>query len=468
MEREVLSFIERRQLIKGPATVLVGVSGGPDSMALLHFLNQYKNLLNINLIALTVDHQLRGDVSRAEGNYVKDKCEHWSIPFIQKTIDVKSYMKKNKVSQQTASRELRYAVYENVLKKTEAHYLALGHHADDQVETMLMALTKVTRPEVLSGIPISRFFNGSEIIRPLLSVNKIAIETYCEKYRIHPRYDASNEDLDYERNYFREMIVPLLQERNPNLYKTAQIMSENLQSDHAYINKEAQILFDSLLKEQKEPHRFILKKKKFQKYAKSLQRRVYKLILDYLYKNKDIELSYEHEAIFMQLIDEETSNQVLDFPYGLKLEKSYEDIHFFFSTIEVENNDINEPLILNLNKTINLDLNKKLSSTLLREDTTDLKTSDSNIYYFEKESVELPLKVRKRKPGDRISWQGLNGSKKIKDILIDNKVPRTIRDKLFIVTDSKDEVLWVIGLVKGLPQNSNGTGPYIKLEYKEI
>src|SRR5699024_12662587 len=108
-EREILSLIKSRQLIKGPSTVLVGVSGGPDSMALFHFLNQYKNLLNINLIALTVDHQLRGDISRAEGNYVKDKCEHWSIPFIQKTIDVKSYMKKNKVSQQTASRELRYA-----------------------------------------------------------------------------------------------------------------------------------------------------------------------------------------------------------------------------------------------------------------------------------------------------------------------------------------------------------------------
>src|SRR5699024_12594835 len=103
--------------------------------------------------------------------------------------------------------------------------------------------------------------------------------------------------------------------------------------------------------------------------------------------------------------------------------------------------DINEPLILNLNKTINLDLNKKLSSTLIRKDNTDLKTRDYNIYYFEKESVKLPIKVRKRMPGDRISWQGLNGSKKIKDILIDNKVPRTIRDKLFIVTDSEDEVL---------------------------
>src|SRR5690625_8041807 len=110
MEREVLSFIERRQLIKGPATVLVGVSGGPDSMALLHFLNQYKNLLNINLIALTVDHQLRGDVSRAEVNYVKDKYDHSSIPIILKTIDVKSYMHKNKVIKQTVSIELRNPV----------------------------------------------------------------------------------------------------------------------------------------------------------------------------------------------------------------------------------------------------------------------------------------------------------------------------------------------------------------------
>src|SRR5699024_6084222 len=103
--------------------------------------------------------------------------------------------------------------------------------------------------------------------------------------------------------------------------------------------------------------------------------------------------------------------------------------------------------------------NKKLSSTLLRKDTTDLKTRDSNIYYFEKESVKLPLKVRKRMPGDRISWQGLNGSKKIKDILIDNKVQRTIRDKLFIVTDSEDEVLERIGLVKELTKKSSGNRP---------
>src|SRR5699024_10093781 len=142
----------------------------------------------------------------------------------------------------------RYAVYENVLKKTEAHYLALGHHADDQVETMLMALTKVTRPEVLSGIPISRFFNGSEIIRLLLSVNKIAIETYCEKHRIHPRYDGSNVDHGYERNELRWKLLTLLQERIPLLYKIAQLRSKNSQCHHSYINKDAQILFHLRIK----------------------------------------------------------------------------------------------------------------------------------------------------------------------------------------------------------------------------
>src|SRR5699024_9294443 len=188
-------------------------------------LNQYKNLLNINLIALTVDHQLRGDISRAEGNYVKDKCEHWSIPVIQKTIDVKSYMKKNKVSQQTASREVRYAVYENVLKKTEAHYLALGHHADDQVETMLMALTKVTRPEVLSGIPISRFFNGSEIIRRLLIVIKIVIKNYCKIKHINIKEDDYNEDLNNESKYIKVKILTKLKKRNPNHYKICKTIS---------------------------------------------------------------------------------------------------------------------------------------------------------------------------------------------------------------------------------------------------
>ena len=449
MENEALLFIDKHKLIKGPATVLIGVSGGPDSMALLHFLNRYKSRLNIELIALSIDHQLRGEESKADSEYVKQQCRDWGIPFKQVDVDVKSYIQKYKLSQQTASRKARYDTYIDVLKKTNAKYLALGHHADDQVETMLMALAKVTRPEVLSGIPLKRPLNGSEIIRPLLSVNKEMIESYCKQNNINPRYDASNEDLDYERNYYREKIVPLLQERNPNLYITAQIMSEKLQEDHTYLEKEAKKLFNSVIVKETRARSVNLDRRDFKKIAKPLQRRVYQLTLDYLYENKEGILSYEHETIFMRLVNEEDSNHVLDFPLGLKLEKSYDTIRFYFKQIEKKHQIY--PLKINIGEKV--ELNSK---------------DDPNIYYCEKNSVKLPLKIRNRQPGDRVTWEGLNGRKKVKDVLIDKKIPRVNRDELLVVTDNNDEVLWLVGLVKGLPRNTTGKPPYIKLEFSRL
>lgn len=461
MEEEVLLFIDKHKLIKGPATVLVGVSGGPDSMALLYFLNRYKSRFNIDLIALSIDHQLRGEESQADNEYVKEQCNHWNIPFIEVDVDVKSYIKKYKLSQQTASRKARYDAYKEALTNTNAKYLALGHHADDQVETMLMALTKVTSPEVLSGIPLKRPLKESEIIRPLLSVNKQMIEAYCKQNKINPRYDISNEDLDYERNYFREKIVPLLQDINPNIYKTAQIMSENLQEDHKYLEREAKKTFDTLIIKENNGQLIKLNRVLFQRIPKPLQRRVYKLTLDYLYKNKNSILSYEHEAIFMQLVNEQKANYVLDFPQSLKVEKAYDMILFYFK--EIKKSEMFYPRQINIGETLELKNQKKISSSLVN-DHIDLKTDDPNIYYCEKNSVELPLKIRNRRPGDRITWEGLNGSKKIKDILIDKKIPRTKRDELLIVTDNKDEILWLIGFVKGLPKKAQGKPPYIKLE----
>ncbi len=464
MEQEVLSYIKRHKLIKSPSIVLVGVSGGPDSMALLHFLNQYRDQLGIELVVISVNHQLRGEASEADIEYVKLMCQTWLIPFIQKNVDVKSYVQKNKTSQQMASREARYDVYKKTLKETGADYLALGHHADDQIETMLMALTKVTRPEILSGIPITRNINGSQIIRPFLSVNKEMIESYCQLHDIKPRYDASNEDTDYERNYFRQRVMPLLQERNPNLYQTAQIMSEKLQEDNQYLEEEARLIFKTMLSKQNKEQSMTFNKNELRKIVKPLQRRVYKLTLDYLYAKKKQELSYEHEEIFMRLVNEEVINQILDFPLGLKLEKSYENIHFYFE--EVVNKEEFWPIMLEVGRTVQLNNHQALSCELI-ENGIDIETDNPNVYYVEQESVKQPLFIRKRKPGDRITWKGLPGSKKVKDVLIDKKIPRVERDKLLIVTDNKNEVLWLIGLVKGLPKKKLGKPPYLKLEYIE-
>src|SRR5699024_9991318 len=155
-----------------------------------------------------------------------------------------------------------------VLEKTNAKYLALGHHADDQVETMLMALTKVIQPEVLSGIPIQRPFNKSVVIRPFLSVNKHMIELYCDEHNLNPRYDESYEDLDYYSKYFRKKVVHLLQQSNPNIYKTAHIMSENLQTDNTYLNEEVKLLFNALMAKQNKIDSFKLDRKTFQNISK--------------------------------------------------------------------------------------------------------------------------------------------------------------------------------------------------------
>lgn len=464
MEQEVLSYIKRHKLIKSPSIVLVGVSGGPDSMALLHFLNQYRKELGIKLIAISVNHQLRGEASEADIEYVKEMCQTWKIPFIEESVNVKSYVQKNKTSQQMASRDARYDVYKKTLKKTGANYLALGHHADDQIETMLMALTKVTRPEILSGIPITRTLNGSQIIRPLLSVNKQMIESYCQLHNINPRYDTSNEDIDYERNYFRQKIMPLLQERNPNLYQTAQIMSEKLQEDNQYLEEEARRIFKMILSKQNKEQSMTFNRNEFKKIAKPLQRRVYKLTLDYLYAKNKQELSYEHEEIFMRLINEEVTNQILDFPLGLKLEKSYENIYFYFKTVADQKEF--RPIMLEVGTTVQINNGQALSCELIESDI-DIKTNNPNVFYVEQQSVKLPLCIRVRKPGDRITWKGLKGSKKVKDVLIDKKIPRVERDKLLIVTDNNDEVLWLIGLIKGLPKKNLGKPPYLKLEYIE-
>ena len=363
MEQEVLSYIKRHKLIKSPSIVLVGVSGGPDSMAMLHFLNQYRKELGIKLIAISVNHQLRGEASEADIEYVKEMCQTWKIPFIEESVNVKSYVQKNKTSQQMASRDARYDVYKKTLKKTGANYLALGHHADDQIETMLMALTKVTRPEILSGIPITRTLNGSQIIRPLLSVNKQMIESYCQLHNINPRYDTSNEDIDYERNYFRQKIMPLLQERNPNLYQTAQIMSEKLQEDNQYLEEEARGIFKMILSKQNKEQSMTFNRNEFKKIAKPLQRRVYKLTLDYLYAKNKQELSYEHEEIFMRLINEEVTNQILDFPLGLKLEKSYENIYFYFKTVADQKEF--RPIMLEVGTTVQINNGQALSCELI-------------------------------------------------------------------------------------------------------
>lgn len=461
MINSVHAFMRRHQLLRENTTVLVGVSGGPDSMALLHFLRSIREAWNLKLIAVGVDHQLRGAESLADLHYVRTVCQSWNIKFVETSIDVLSYKRDRQIGTELAAREVRYQFFAEQMESFQADYLALGHHGDDQVETMLMGLVRSANSSAFSGIPVKRDFATGQIIRPLLCVTKATIETYCRKNRITPRIDSTNLETVYTRNYFRKHVVPLLKKKNNNIHTTVQHLSETMHEDEAYLQAEANKVMKDIVEFDSESKMATVKINQYKSHAHALQRRVFHLILDYLYDAFPKDLSYVHTEQFFVLLDSEKSNVQIDFPLQLKLEKSYEKLVFYFLTQHPHNNSYH--------KTLDIPGETKLpdGSIIKSNFTRDNNNEAESSYFCDVEQVALPLHIRTRQPGDRMRWKGLNGSKKLKDIFIDAKIPIRDRSKWPIMVDNNDNILWLIGLKKDLPSTPTKNTTYIHFNFEK-
>ncbi|MFD1849246.1 tRNA lysidine(34) synthetase TilS [Oceanobacillus bengalensis] len=462
MNQDVLQFIRKHQLLTRNMTVLVGVSGGPDSMALLHFLISLQEKWNLTVIAISVDHQLRGEESYQDLVYVKDMCEKWNVPFVGKSIDVPAYKIENKLGTEIAARELRYQFFQEQMKRHDADILALGHHGDDQIETMLMRLTRSATSSNFSGIPVRRPFHKGEIIRPFLSVTKADIMAYCSDHHIIPRIDNSNFDTTYTRNFFRKNILPLLKERNHNVHSTIQYLSETLYEDEVYLQEMARDLVKGAVHFDSKERTATFQIDMFTRGARALQRRAFHLILKYLYKDIPKDLSYVHEVQFFDLMKRNNGNVQIDFPLRLKVEKSYGAIVFYFLS--------EHSVAPSLHQTLDVPGRATFTdgSSITACFTDRKETHDDDVYYCNVDQTVFPLHIRTRIPGDRMTWKGLNGTKKIKDIFIDAKIPKKERDNWPILVDNKDQVLWIVGLKKGQPAlNREEDGPWVKLYYEK-
>src|SRR5699024_8028843 len=156
MEKKVLQWMEQNELIPVNSNVAVGVSGGPDSLSLLHFLYRYRKLLQIKVSAITIDHQLRSETSEADVKFVQSCCEALNTPCYSRTVSVPEYQAKHALGTQLTARELWYHAYQEVMQAHQMNLLALGHHGDDQIETVVMQLTKTSILHNLTGIPTRR------------------------------------------------------------------------------------------------------------------------------------------------------------------------------------------------------------------------------------------------------------------------------------------------------------------------
>lgn len=466
MEKKVLQWMEQNELIPVNSNVAVGVSGGPDSLSLLHFLYRYRKLLQIKVSAITIDHQLRSETSEADVKFVQSFCEALNIPCYSRTVSVPEYQAKHALGTQLAARELRYQAYQEVMQAHQMNLLALGHHGDDQIETVVMQLTKTTNLHNLTGIPTRRSLSFGEVVRPFLCVTKQDIYEYANKHQLAYRLDESNLENTYMRNRIRQEVLPALQEENPNLAMTMQQLVQHLTEDESFIMNEAKRLFPEVVHTDSFSVKVEFSAQQFLAYPVSLQRRLFRLTLDYLYEVIPEQITYKQERAFLNLL-KQTGQKQLDFPEGCRIYKVYDKVICSFSDSLEETARLEEKMIQKLPARIKL-LNEEAELFVRRVDDSlanSLPVSKDRLILPE-EQIQFPLEIRTRRPGDRMHYEGLEGTKKIKDIFIDEKVAQARREQWPILTDQSGTILWVIGLRKS-PFQSTDDGRYLLFEYME-
>ncbi|MBN1367485.1 MAG: tRNA lysidine(34) synthetase TilS, partial [Dehalococcoidales bacterium] len=236
LKQRALDFIRSNNFFEDNKPLLVAVSGGPDSVCLLHILSQLKNDLKLDLHAIHLDHQLRGEESAADAQYVKELARRLKIPAFIESRSVLAYKTKYRLSLEEAAREVRYTFFAETAEKLGTDRVVVGHTQDDHVETILMHIIRGSGTRGLRGLqPVSRWQLGGNaitIVRPLLTITRTETQTYCRTNHLEPCTDATNESLAPLRNKVRLQLVPLLKEYNPGidraLLRTAKIAEDEI------------------------------------------------------------------------------------------------------------------------------------------------------------------------------------------------------------------------------------------------
>ncbi len=441
LERQVSAFIKQKQLIDPGDSCLVGVSGGPDSIALLAYMKELMPAYGLTIMVAHVDHMFRGEESYHDYQYVEEMCAKWNLPFKGTRVNVPEYIKQTGKNTQQASRDCRYAYYEAIMKEYSVKKLVLAHHLDDQAETVLMNLVRGSTGKSRMGIPVKRPFAGGLLIRPFLSVPRDEVMDYCERMNLSPRFDPSNEKDLYTRNRFRKYILPIIKQENQQAMNHIQRFSEELEMDEDYLHSLAQERFEALGMRQ-EDGKWIVEIARLSAVPKPLQRRVIQLILNYLYQVKPYMFSYVHIDSIQCLLVESRPSVSLQLPHGLRVTKSYERLLFHFGELPVStfSNELYLPGVTTLG-------NGYVIETALWDGTVeDVFQESANACIITIAEDKLPLQVRNRRDGDRYQPKGFSGHKKLKKLFVERKIPVHLRDSWPIVTDKNGVIVWVPGL----------------------
>lgn len=415
MVHRLKRYIGEKNLLSRHDRVLIAVSGGLDSMVLLHLMKQ----LDVELTVAHCNFQLRDEDSNEDEAFVRVHCEKWNIPFFCKRFETNNYATEHKISIQMAARELRYAWFEELMEGKGFTKLATAHHFNDAIETMIINWVRGAGTEGLRGIPSKR----GNIIRPLLFATRDEINTYAAEQIITWREDISNLTDDYQRNFIRHQVVPLLKRLNVSLENTIRESVIKMDDEWAFYLKSVEdwkrkfvLLEGEVIK---------ITKEGFDHPAHGAS-----LLLQCL---KSMGFSYEQCAEALEIKDKQSGKQFLSSTHKLVVDRE----HLIVTQLE---GDWNEIIIEQDQHEITLG-----PWALDIRDASEMKPSDDpNIAVVDADKLDFPLRWRKWKPGDTFFPLGMNHHKKISDFLIDRKISVGEKDSVTVL-ESAGKIVWIAG-----------------------
>ena len=270
MKNKVINTIIKYKLIESGDKIVLGVSGGPDSISMLKILDEIKEEFKFEIYVAHINHMIRKEADEDE-RYVQKYCEKNNIQFFVKRADVEQIAKTKKLGTEETGRKIRYDFFEEVLQKVGANKIAIAHNKNDKIETIIMNLLRGSSVSGLKGIEPKR---DNKYIRPLIECERQEIEQYCEENKLEPRIDKTNFENDYTRNKIRNIVIPYIEkEFNPNIIETIDRLSQVATEESSYIELQAKELYNKLLIQETE-NQIILNLKEFNKQNKVIKSRI--------------------------------------------------------------------------------------------------------------------------------------------------------------------------------------------------
>ena len=471
---DVAAAIARERLLSPGATVVVGVSGGADSLTLLHLLVRLRDPLQLTVVAATLDHGLRGAAGAADAAFTRETALAWGVPAIVGRADVPALAAARRLNVEEAARQVRYTFLLRAARQVGAETVAVGHHRDDQAETVLMHLIRGSGLSGLRGmlprlrlstyhlLPDAPIALQPEVepaapdlwpwlVRPLLDVPRGAIDQYAAAHKLHPRYDATNEETTYFRNRLRHEVIPLLETLNPNLPAVLARMARVLQADAEVLEAAGEAALERVALAVGEDA-VILDRRAWSSLALSQKRTIIRNVTGRLRPSlRDV--SFEQVESALRVAEEGQTGAAATLPGGLLLRVAYDTLVIADASATLASIDAGRAPALGAGERLAFRAGQPVRRAFgaWQFEVVPLPPEAGREVWHDDPlaaALAVPpgawLTLRTRRPGERFRPRGMGGrAQKLSDTFINMKVPAAWRDRVPVLAVG-DEAAWVV------------------------